>query len=380
MAAHFVSLSARVSQRDSSSHDFATPLNDALFPDETFSKLHHLGMEYQDSLLMPSSTSRSARSDFTADEEMDNREFNGLHLELAPFGLEQVYDFESGGHHPVLLGDVYNNRRYRIIHKLGSGGFGVVWLCRDTEAKGTTKYLALKIQMARYPVIPDINPVLNESREQHHGPTAPDYLVYSVAWSDVDTRYISNESFLIDFGESFEISHPPDDLGLPGPYRSPELIVDKNAGFGSDIWALGCTLFEIRTGRELFGTFDDDDNEYLDAFVQVLGRLPEPWWSTTWEDRRRIYKNDVDEQGLVVAALASEPGNTGQENEGRIIHPSVPVNARSLKDKIAPGLWYMSDGRPKVERHREISQKEQEVLADILRSISWKTAFPQQML
>ncbi|KAL5318767.1 hypothetical protein ACEPPN_013833 [Leptodophora sp. 'Broadleaf-Isolate-01'] len=461
------------------SYDYATSLNAAR------GELHKApSPERGVSEWLP--TSRSPGSTFAVDEELDNRESSGLHLELAPFGLEDIYNYEPGGHHPVHLGDVYNDGRYRVIHKLGSGGFATVWLCRDTEAKRTTKYLALKILMAEissddcpelrvsqlkdsleqpanegsgaeficlpldhfkvhgpngdhlafvYPVlgpnvplglfhasadpdrdlrricleatkavrfihshgichgditpnnilhritgldgldeddvlrilgIPIVNPVLNESHERHHGTTVPEYLVYPVAWCDVDTRYISKESCLIDFGESFEISHPPDDLRIPGPYRSPELILEKNAGFESDIWALGCTLFEIRTARKLFSPFDDDDNEYLDAFVQVLGRFPEPWWSTTWEDRRRMYKDGVDEQGLVVAALASESGNAEQ---GRTVHPSVAANARSLKDKIAPGLWYMSDLRPNGDQHRDISQAAQELFADILHSL-----------
>ena len=185
----------------------------------------------------------------------------------------------------------------------------------------------------------------------------------------MDTQFISKESCLIDFGESFEISQPPDDLGIPGPYRSPELILDKKASLGSDIWALGCSLFEIRTGRKLFSPFDDEDNEYLDAFVQVLGRLPEPWWSTTWEDRRRIYEDKVDDQGLVVAALASEPRDDNKGKKERTVHPSVAANARSLKDKIAPGVWYMSDRRPNRDRHRDISQAEQKVFADLLRRL-----------
>jgi serine/threonine protein kinase len=215
---------------------------------------------------------------------------------------------------------------------------------------------------------PVVNPVLNASKECHYESTAPQYLVYPVSWWDVDTQFISKESYLIDFGESFEISQPPDDLGIPGPYRSPELILDKEAGLGSDIWALGCSLFEIRTGRKLFSPFDDEDNDYLDAIVQVLGKLPEPWWSTTWEDRRRMYKDEVDERGLVVSILESEPGNDNRPDEESVItsivHPSVADNARSLQDKIAPGLWYMS--HPGGDRHRDISQTEQEIFADLL--------------
>ncbi|KAH8586125.1 kinase-like domain-containing protein [Bisporella sp. PMI_857] len=390
---------------------------------------------------------------------MVDAESNGLHLDLAPFSLEHIHDYEPGGHHPVHLGDVYgNNGRYRVIHKLGHGGFANVWLSRDTEAKEATKYVVLKILMAEassddcpelrmnqlkaahnqhapgrdgaesicfpldhfkihgpngihisfvYPVLgpnvslglfrasedpdndlrslslqvvqavkflpsqgichgditpnnvlhrisgldglnedevlqilgsPVVNPALNESKECHYKSTAPEYLVYPVSWWDVDTQFISKESCLIDFGESFEVSQAPDDLGIPGPYRSAELILDKEAGFGSDIWALGCSLFEIRTGRKLFGSFDDEDNDYLDAIVQVLGKLPEPWWSTTWEDRRRMYKDEVDEQGLAVDALGPKPGKDD------------PGDKRS----------------PIANRHRDISQTEQELFADFL--------------
>lgn len=72
---------------------------------------------------------------------------NGLHYSGSPFDLEKHYDYEAGGHHPVHLGDTFGNGRYRVIHKLGSGGTGNVWLCRDLHA-GTPTYVALKILMA----------------------------------------------------------------------------------------------------------------------------------------------------------------------------------------------------------------------------------------
>ena len=51
-------------------------------------------------------------------------------IEGPPFGFERLYDYEPGGHHPVHLGDLFQ-QRYRVIHKLGSGGYANVWLCRD---------------------------------------------------------------------------------------------------------------------------------------------------------------------------------------------------------------------------------------------------------
>lgn len=35
-----------------------------------------------------------------------------------------------GGYHPVVIGDVFDNR-YRVVRKLGWGHFSTVWLCRE---------------------------------------------------------------------------------------------------------------------------------------------------------------------------------------------------------------------------------------------------------
>lgn len=208
------------------------------------------------------------------------------------------------------------------------------------------------------------------STQGHDEPSTPQYLVYPVKWQNVSTQYIGEKPCLVDFGESFEASQPPEDLGTPGPYRSPELILDNAAGFGSDLWALGCTLFEIRTGRKLFNPFDDDDDTYLDEMVQVLGKLPEPWWSTTWTERKRLYKDKTDEQGRAVAAVelkATEGGSReGSTGIRRVVHPSVAEGARSLCDKLAPGLWYLSSRGRDGDHHRAISRREMEVFADLL--------------
>lgn len=86
-------------------------------------------------------------SDYS-DIEVDDRPTNGLELRGPPEGLEKIYDYEPGGHHPVHLGDVIgDSERYHVLHKLGNGGFANVWLCRDTESE-ISKYVAVKILMA----------------------------------------------------------------------------------------------------------------------------------------------------------------------------------------------------------------------------------------
>ncbi|EAQ88771.1 hypothetical protein CHGG_05390 [Chaetomium globosum CBS 148.51] len=60
--------------------------------------------------------------------------------------IEHHQNYEQNGFHPVLLGDVLGDGgRFRVVHKLGYGGFATVWLCHDKVSK---KWRAVKIMRA----------------------------------------------------------------------------------------------------------------------------------------------------------------------------------------------------------------------------------------
>jgi hypothetical protein len=46
---------------------------------------------------------------------------------------EDPDNYYGGRYFPVKLGDTFKSGRYRVIHKLGWGGFATVWLARDMQ-------------------------------------------------------------------------------------------------------------------------------------------------------------------------------------------------------------------------------------------------------
>ncbi|KAH8170580.1 protein kinase domain-containing protein [Sarocladium implicatum] len=99
--------------------------------------------------------------------------------------------------------------------------------------------------------------------------------------------------YLVDLGEAFHLDAPTSKgLGTPASYCAPECHFDRAATTKTDIWALACTIFEIRAGYSLFETFMGAfEDEVVQQIVVMLGKLPEPWWSK-WTFRDAFWDQD----------------------------------------------------------------------------------------
>lgn len=55
--------------------------------------------------------------------------------------VEDLHKYCPGGYHPLQIGDKLHEGRYRLVDKLGYGGYSTIWLARDLRR---AKYVAVK--------------------------------------------------------------------------------------------------------------------------------------------------------------------------------------------------------------------------------------------
>ncbi len=84
---------------------------------------------------------------------------------------------------------------------------------------------------------------------------------------------------IVDHSESFFIKFPPSlELRTSYHYTAPEVLFGRNASFHSDIWALGCLIFEMRGGFYLFPTaVNTPPLEAVGQIGELLGKPPTSW-------------------------------------------------------------------------------------------------------
>jgi serine/threonine protein kinase len=85
--------------------------------------------------------SSSTTSHSSAARPCDKQEYNWID------GAESLNRYSPCGYHPVMIGDVLHGR-YRIVDKLGFGGYSTIWLARDTRLE---QYIAIKVCIADAP-------------------------------------------------------------------------------------------------------------------------------------------------------------------------------------------------------------------------------------
>ncbi|EIN04031.1 kinase-like protein [Punctularia strigosozonata HHB-11173 SS5] len=370
--------------------------------------------------------------------------------------VENAEEYIPGGFHPVAIGDIYANGRYRILHKLGIGGSSTVWMARD-YAQNTPygRLVALKVmcadvsttaaeQMPELVVPKALRAVAGscdfQTVDHHflvqagsvrtgrrlrgdlaravakqaaaaircmhlagivHGDLTTSNVLFRVArsvvdWTDdevyaqlglprtevvrtfdgsppglhaatklvesaklsrlADLSLVEEHVTIIDFGQSYFIRDPPKDYepATAIHYQSPEMRFDDHIGPETDVWSLGCAIFEIRSGYPLFEPFFGSE-DIMRQTVQTLGRLPDPWWNS-FEERVWWFEDDGEPKDI------SAQKQTGVRITAR--KTSISEKLRSIGDVDEPPA---ADEGPMIERCGvKLSEEEAELLSDLL--------------
>ncbi|KAJ7850041.1 hypothetical protein B0H14DRAFT_3108724 [Mycena olivaceomarginata] len=116
-------------------------------------------------------------------------------------------------------------------------------------------------------------------------PHAPANLVEPIINSKLtEASFLKETVVVIGFGQSYA-------PGTTMSYLAIETL--GRAGFEADIWALARAIFELRAGFHLFELFLGSDTDILRQTVEVLGRLPDPWWAS-FEERTQWFEDDSE--------------------------------------------------------------------------------------
>ncbi|KAI3391264.1 hypothetical protein diail_7665 [Diaporthe ilicicola] len=208
----------------------------------------------------------------------------------------------------------------------------------------------------------------------------PRYIV-ATPYLDETSKYVSDDIAVIDFGESFLSSNTPDATGIPPPYRSPEGFFENcgTFGVGSDIWALGCSMFEVRNRSKPF--LDGGLWSFLSHWEDLNGPLPEPYrsslakesevpedpaqWVSLNEEERKEWASEhmarTGVPGSLHNLLLLEQRFTVPLAEGEA-QPSAPPPSRSTRGSLRARA-----GRKVVAY--EMSQREALQLLDLFKKI-----------
>lgn len=84
---------------------------------------------------------------------------------------------------------------------------------------------------------------------------------------------------IVDHSESFFVKSPPlQELQYNNYYAASEVLFGWDLDVYSDIWAIGCLRYEIRSGTPLFHLgIQNQPSEALSHIIGMLGKPPPHW-------------------------------------------------------------------------------------------------------
>ena len=87
-----------------------------------------------------------------------------------------------------------------------------------------------------------------------------------------------------DFGCGYFANDPPKEIDFFGPYIVPEQYCTGRIGTASDVWTVGCAIWLLLSGRDMFGTVDDPTAKVFSIMTETRGKPPD-FILRSWKER-----------------------------------------------------------------------------------------------
>ncbi|KAF2280081.1 kinase-like protein [Westerdykella ornata] len=108
-------------------------------------------------------------------------------------------------------------------------------------------------------------------------------------------------------------------------YRAPEIILGMDIGYPIDMWAIGCTIYELWTGKILFP--GGSNNQMIKVFMECLG------WPSEKHLKKGLLSGQHFEPGPPLKFISREVDQFGKPFVRKIEQQRMP--SRPLKTRVA---------------------------------------------
>lgn len=142
--------------------------------------------------------------------------------------------------------------------------------------------------------MPETAPVETVS-DKSPEPHAPRYVVDTLDFCTAPVKLLTSELRVFDFDQSFRNDAPRERNGTPAKYMAPEVCCGDPPSKASVVWSLGCAIYRLRSGDDLFFDFDTGSPKAaLQQIERFLGDLPDELARAPFDDDGHPTKDKGD--------------------------------------------------------------------------------------
>ena len=166
---------------------------------------------------------------------------------------------------------------------------------------------------------------------------------------DFDPSVFSGHIKVSDFGDSFFVDEPPSRTAHLGPYILPEYASPSSISSAADVWLLGCAIYQILSGHDLFGVPDDSAELVTSRFISMLGPPPQfltSDWSAALGKPVSVHQSPTSSIKDRVSELVSGSESRGMQDRSQEFSHE---DAARLTELLEALLVYDPANRPSIE-------------------------------